>query len=454
MSDAAATPAKTEQKRAINRLKSMYPLRNLVAQDYMDTLQASNEGKPTVWAMLNYWEGDLPLKAMGLNIVYPENYSTLLASTGSAEPFLDASDSDGYPTHMCGYGRSTIGYSYRMMKEMGGKIPPEAPAGGMARPTLLLGSGIICDARFKWFQALGRYFDAPEWCLEMPMMGTFEGTEPDLEGYQVKFLVKELQDFIAFLEKLLGKKMDWARLEELIDLAVSIHETTYQISELRKAIPGPMHSLDFWSSMPPSLFFAGDMATALKFYQDMLAEVKERVANKVAGINTAEKYRIVFAELPPWHSLRFFDTLAERGWNFVFESWGYHAPRPPDLSKVSDPLEKLARLSRNFIFNIHPTAKADGVANPLVETFLQIAREYKADGYFMHPLISCRAASAGLRTSQNFLLNRLNVPSLWVEGDIIDKRVFNPQETLARAEAFEQTMEHYRKVRKANGLDW
>ena len=108
-----ATPAKTEQKRAINRLKSMYPLRNLVAQDYIDTMKACNEGKPTVWAMLNYWEGDLPLKAMGLNIVYPENYSTLLASSGAAEPFLDASDSDGFPTHMCGYGRSTIGYAYR-----------------------------------------------------------------------------------------------------------------------------------------------------------------------------------------------------------------------------------------------------------------------------------------------------------------------------------------------------
>ena len=43
-----ATPAKTDQKRAINRLKSMYPLRNVVQQDYIDTLKASSEGKPTV----------------------------------------------------------------------------------------------------------------------------------------------------------------------------------------------------------------------------------------------------------------------------------------------------------------------------------------------------------------------------------------------------------------------
>jgi benzoyl-CoA reductase/2-hydroxyglutaryl-CoA dehydratase subunit BcrC/BadD/HgdB len=426
----------------------------MVAQDYIDTLKASAEGKPTVWSMLTYWEGDLPLKAMDLNIVYPENYATLLASSGSAEPFLDASDSDGYPTHMCGYGRSTIGYAYRMMKELGGKIPPEAPMGGMAKPALLLGSGIICDARFKFFQALARYFDAPQWCLEMPMMGTFEGNEPDLEEYQVKFLVKELRNFIAFLEKTLGKKMDFARLEELVDLAVQMHETTWQINELRKSTPGPMHSTDFWSSMPPALFFAGDMKLALKLFQDMLAEVQDRVNNKVSAINYPEKYRLLFAELPPWHSLGFFNNLAEMGWNFVYESYGYHAPKPPNLTKISDPVEKMARLSRNFIFNIHAQAKADNVANPIVETYMKIAQGWKTDGLFLHPLISCRAASAGLRAVQDQVQRRLDVPALWVEGDIIDKRVFNPQETLARAEAFEQTMDHFRKVRKAKGLDW
>ncbi|MFA5398887.1 MAG: 2-hydroxyacyl-CoA dehydratase family protein [Dehalococcoidia bacterium] len=453
MSDTIA-PVKTEQRRAINRLKSMYPLRNLVQQDYLNTLQAAKEGEPTVWAMINYWEGDIPLKAMGLNIVYPENYSALLAASGTAEPFLDGSDSDGFPTHMCGYGRSTIGYSYRMMKENGGMIPPEAPMGGMPKPQLLVASGIICDARFKWFQALSRYFDVPRWCLEMPLMGTAEGTEEDLETYQVEFLVKELKEFITFLERLFKKKMDWHRFEELTDLAIRIHEITYRISEARKATPGPMHSTDFWSSMPPSLFFAGDMNVSLKLYQDMLAEVQDRVKNMESAIRFPERYRIIFAELPPWHSLKFFDSLAERGWNFVFESNGYHAPKPPDLVKVSDPVEKLVRLSRNFIFNMHPQAKNDGIANPIVEFYLNYARWYKADGYFLHPLMSCRVASSSLKTVQNFLLTRLNVPTLWVEGDIIDKRVFNPQETLSRAEAFEQTMDHFRRTRESQGVEW
>jgi benzoyl-CoA reductase subunit B len=285
-------------------------------------------------------------------------------------------------------------------------------------------------------------------------MATYEGSEPELEDYQVKFLVKELKDFISFLEKLFKQKMDWAKLEELIDLAVKIHETTSNINEARKAIPGPMHATDFWSSMPPSLFFAGDMKVALKCYQDMLAEVQERVKNKESGINYPERYRLIFAELPPWHSLKFFDKLAEMGWNFVFESFGYHNPKPPDLSKYSDPCEKLARLSRNFMFNVFPEAKAEGIQNPIVETYLKIARGFKADGFFMHPLMSCRAASCSLRTVQHWEQEKLDIPSLWVEGDIIDKRVFNPQEVLARAEAFEQTMDHYRKVRKSKGLDW
>jgi hypothetical protein len=215
-----------------------------------------------------------------------------------------------------------------------------------------------------------------------------------------------------------------------------------------------MHSTDFWSSMPPSLFFAGDMKVALKLYRDMLAEVQERIENKEAAINFPERYRLIFAELPPWHSLKFFDDLAEKGWNFVFEGYGYHAPKPPDLNGVNDPVEKLARLSRNFVFNIHRHARKDGINNPIIACYLNYARGYRADGFFLHPLISCRAASSNLRPIQDFLLKKLDVPTLWVEGDIIDKRVFNPQDTLSRAEAFEQTMDHYRKVRKSKGLDW
>jgi hypothetical protein len=54
----------------------------------------------------------------------------------------------------------------------------------------------------------------------------------------------------------------------------------------------------------------------------------------------------------------------------------------------------------------------------------------------------------------NLLLERLKVPSLIIEGDIVDLRLFDPEDAMAKAEPFEETMEHYKKARKQEGFDW
>ena len=51
-------------------------------------------------------------------------------------------------------------------------------------------------------------------------------------------------------------------------------------------------------------------------------------------------------------------------------------------------------------------------------------------------------------------MKKLKVPSLVAEGDIVDLKLFDPADALRKAEAFEETMEHYRKVRKEEGLNW
>ena len=137
------------KKRAINRLKGMYPLRAKVDESYQKSVEAMKAGEPTVWAMLNWYEGDVILKAMGLEVVYPENYSAACAAQGVAQTYLDRADADGFPTHLCGYSRNTFGYTSRMIRELGGEIPPEAPMGGMPKPVLLLSSNMVCDARYK-----------------------------------------------------------------------------------------------------------------------------------------------------------------------------------------------------------------------------------------------------------------------------------------------------------------
>lgn len=442
-----------EKKRVINRVKAMYPLRAKVDESYLRSQEAIKAGKPTVWAMLTFCYGDPILKAMDIEVVYPENYGAALAAAGVAREYLDRSDAEGFPTHLCGYSRANFGYAARL-KELGGQIPPEAPMGGMPRPLFLLSSVAVCDARYKWFQALGRYLNVPVWTLEAPLPGIREFQLEGCYEEMVKLAVNHLREFVAFVERAVGRKMDWAKLEETVDLAIEIHRLSHEITELRKAKPCPMHSRDFWSAMPPALFLLGDLKESVQLYRDLYQEVADRVKNGVSAV-PEEKYRLVFAELPPWHSLDLFDRLAERGWNFVIESFGYHSPPPMDLSGVSDPLERIARFSlQRMVANYRDALDKGVVAGADVYIYLKYVREWKCDGAFLHPLVSCRSASTHLPHVANMLMERLKVPSLMVEGDIVDLRLFNPQDVLTRTEPFEESMEYYRKMRRESGLEW
>ncbi len=448
--------AQDKEKRAINRLESMRPLRAKVNETYLKSVEAIQSGKPAVWGMLNFYYGDPILKAMDIEVVYPENYGAIAAAMGVAQQYLDRADAEGFPTHLCGYSLTTLGYASRMMKELGGEIPPEAPLGGMPKPLFLMSSAAICDARYKWFQALGRYMDAPVWTLEAPTPGVKEFF---MEGYydaMVTLGVKHLRDFVAFVETMVGRKMDWDRLDRITNLMIEVNRVWHEVNELRKVKPCPMHSRDFWSAMPAALFLAGDLEDSLRLYQDMYREVKARVDSGIGAV-PEEKYRLVFAELPPWHSLAFFDKLAERGWSFVVESFGYRPPIPidPDVMAVSDPLERITRFSLQFFAGYYEDARQQKVlGGAFAYPYLKYAREWKCDGAMLHPLISCRSASTHLPYVADMLMEKLKVPSLSIEGDIVDLRLFNTEDALARAEPFEETMDHYRMVRQQEGLDW
>ena len=95
--------------------------------------------------------------------------------------------------------------------------------------------------------------------------------------------------------------------------------------------------------------------------------------------------------------------------------------------------------------------RRDGVSSRMG---LRHIREYQVDGVILHVLLTCRSTSAELNLLQRRLLDVLKVPSLVIEGDIIDISAFNPAEALRNAEAFEETMDHYRKVRKELGMPW
>jgi len=441
-----------KKKKAINNLQTVRPLRDAMSKAYGTGLEAAKAGKPVAWSMLTWWQIEPILMAMDIEIVYPENYGTVCAASGNAQAYLDRASEEGFPDHMCGYARNCIGYTARM-KELG-EIPPEAPMGGMPKPWLLICGAMHCDARLKWFQSLGRYLDAPVWTVEIPTPGVEESQIPGVREKAIDFMVKGLREFIVFLERLIGRKMDWDKLEEVTNDIIEFNRIWHDINLLRKARPCPMHSRDFWSSLGGSLFCAGDPKETVKLYQDMYDEVKQRVDDKIGAV-ADEKYRMLFSEIPPWHALKLFDELAERGWNFVHESWSYHPPKPLDYSKISDPLERIATQTYQYLTGYFESAlKEKEYLGYLLYPYVEWTKSYQCDGALFHSPVSCHAAANHLVFLQNRLLSKLNVPSLLVQGDMVDYQLFDYADTMQKAEVFEEMMDHYKKVRQEQGLEW
>ena len=137
------------------------------------------------------------------------------------------------------------------------------------------------------------------------------------------------------------------------------------------------------------------------------------------------------------------------------ESWAYHPPKPMDLSKVSDPLERIARHTYQFFGGYFDNAfEAEEHMGYFAYPYLEFARDYKCDGILLHPLLTCRTATNHLILVQDRLMKKLKVPSLVVEGDIVDLKLFDPVAALRKAETFEETMDHYKRMRKEEGFEW
>jgi len=419
--------------------------------------KAYQEKRPIGWSMVTWYEGELIAHAMGIELVFPENYGAFCAALRLAEPYLERSDSEGFPSTLCGYARNCLGYA-SIMADNNLQIPPDAPAGGMPRPTLLIGSGAACDARYKWFQSLGRYLgDVPLWTLEHPHPGVSEFYLPQNKEKTIRFITDHLRMFVRFLEDLLKKKMDWDKLEETVDQALKTLRLAHEVDLLRQTVPSPMVSQDFWSIMIAHFYMPYD-PEATDFYRKVYNEVKSRVDAGIGAMEN-ETYRMMFSELPPWHSLGFFDEVARRyGIAMVYESWSYHAPIPmpeEELDRVTDPLERVARLTFSKFTDINDLSRGYRIDTAsYTGAYLNAARQYRVDGLFCHPLMSCRPATYALLTTKKVLEDLVKVPSVMVDGDIVDLRVFNEKEALSKVEAFVETMDHYRQVRKSEGLPW
>lgn len=405
--------------------------------------EAAAAGEPIAYCFIMSLHDEI-LRSMDITPIWTENYAAISSVKRQAERFISKAEADGYARDLCTYCTINIGFD-ALRQECGG-IPPESPDGGMEKPTVMLGTGMmICDPRYKSYQIAQRYSDVPMYVHGL-LWPPADAKVAEVQDYYVKYLTEELRGLVDFLEKHTNKKMDWDRLNDTIDLSNRTIQVWHDAYELRKAVPAPMPTEDAMNTMVPGHFWMGTQQ-AFDFYQDLYNELKQRVADKV-GVIPEEKYRILWAAgLPPWFALAIFNYFESLGAVFPMETT-YHPPVPVEIpSSAKHPLERLAwRFFRQWTYRHEAAQRRSG--DPAVEQVLDMIEDYKIDGILAHRAATCRTVHVGQIHLMNVLKDYCNLPTLILESDICDVQAFDDAGTMAKIDSFVDLLEANKQTKR------
>jgi len=112
-----------------------------------------------------------------------------------------------------------------------------------------------------------------------------------------------------------------------------------------------------------------------------------------------------------------------------------------DLPQTNDPLEHIAWRWVRLWTHWYDKALERPGSLPKVERIIEYMEDYGCDGVVFHSAFSCCSWHAGI-VQQAQVLNKVygNVPTLIMEGDIVDISSYNEVDTHNRIDAFIETV--------------
>ncbi|HLJ75521.1 MAG TPA: 2-hydroxyacyl-CoA dehydratase family protein, partial [Thermoanaerobaculia bacterium] len=234
------------------------------------------------------------LEAFDLPPFYPEiNALQLAIRHQSLEPIL-AAEEMGYAADNCAYVKADVGAWLK------GITPTGRP---LARPALVLCNFVGCNTYVKWFEHTAALTGAPLYVLDVPFLRAGAPTSD-----AVTYVVRQLREVIARLEKISGKRFDIDRLREAVANAAQVEDAWSKIKHLCRNTPAPFDAyFDAITLMGP-LYVYRASREGVAFFEAALAEIQQKVDRK-EGIYDREQFRVVVEGPPPYSHFRNFRDM-------------------------------------------------------------------------------------------------------------------------------------------------
>jgi len=293
-----------------------------------------------------------------------------------------------------------------------------------------------CNTYIKWAEIWERMYDVPVFTLDVPGTRaagtqTWQG-DPDFENDR-RYVAGQIEELIALCEKVTGRKFDIDRFREVLGHANRVGRAWKRVLELNQQRPAVFNALtDGTIFLGVANGLRGDAAAA--DYFERLVEEMELKARDGIGTLDEEKYRLVFVGVPCYPIFRRFNEFfSEWGGVFVHSTYLWFASGGSNLGFEYDLDRPLESLAEGLLISVRDAMDSMFHQDRAVLSMLD---PYHVDGVIYHPIKSCRTVSTGLADGRKFVMNERDIPTLFLESDMMDQRVVSEAQMKNRVDAF------------------
>lgn len=396
-------------RKLVYGLKKKKDMREIMTIYYMEAKTADVTGRKVAWITSG---GPVePLIAMDIIPVYPENHGAMIGASKMGLDLCEKAEEMGYSRDLCSYARSDISCS----TVNGG------PIGGLPKPDMLICCNNICGTVLKWYEIQARYYNVPLFIMDTPFCHT-EYTEE-----AKKYVRKQIDEYIAFLENVCGKKLDHDRMKEVGRLSVEGQRLWQQVLDTAAHSPSPMTAFDAFFHLALIVTLRGTQ-TAVDYYKYLLKKMNAKVIQGIGAVPN-ERYRLLWDNLPVWYRLRWLsEKFASHDACLVADTYTTAWCGSLKYMDENNFLDSMAEGYTRIYLNI-------GI-DEMARTVIEMIDKYNVDGFVMHSNRSCKPYSLGQYDIQRIVQRERGIPCLIIEADMVDERNFSESQIATRIDAF------------------
>lgn len=379
------------------------------------------------------------LKTFDLPVVFPEINSLQTAVRRVSGEFLADAEDYGYSPDICGYVKADVAVQLRGGEHPMGKIP---------KPSLAVLTN-ACNTYIKWAEIWERMYKIPIFTLDVPgtrakNTTTWRG-DPYFENDR-KYVAGQIKELIALCEKVTAKKFDVDKFREVLGYANDMSTGWKRVLEFNRNTPSVFNALtDGTIYLGVANGFRGTEAGS-RFFKDLVEEMAFKAENDIGTVND-EKFRLAFVGVPCYPIFRKFNEFfSEWGGSFVHSTYLWFAAGGTNLGFEYDLKNPIDSLAEGLLVSVRDAM--DSMFHQEA-ALMSMIDPYQIEGVVYHPIKSCRTVSTGLADGRRFLMAQKDVATLFIESDMMDKRVVSEAQMKNRIDAFFEGLESRRQIAAA-----